>query len=226
VTVVDGPDWERIVTTVAVTGDVPDAPDWERIVVGSGGTPVGLPTAGFGYASIFLAAGIVGVTLDGISQGNTTSILTGAVNLMAFTAMATKTVSTLWVPVTGSTTYTAGTTFGGLYDFGQASAGNFTLLAQSASGAAATAWATAGMTQLTISPSTKLTAGQQYALAVVVGGNSLPVQGNTLGGGIPVTPNYSSAPLQAIYGSHTSLPSTLSFASAGHPGRFFLAYIS
>lgn len=38
---IDAPDWERIVSTVLATGDVPDAPDWERIVVGSGGTPVG-----------------------------------------------------------------------------------------------------------------------------------------------------------------------------------------
>jgi hypothetical protein len=41
VTSTDAPDWERVVTTVLATGDVPDAPDWERIVVGSGGAPIG-----------------------------------------------------------------------------------------------------------------------------------------------------------------------------------------
>lgn len=220
----DAPDWERVVVTVEATGDVPDAPDWERIVVGSGGTPIGGGGVGTSLIQPFVNAGFLGVTMHPYTGIGGASLLGGTLYIMPFAASATATVNNVLLAVATGTSLTSTTTIAGIYDWGEATAGTMTLLCASASGAAATVWASSGIHPVAMSTHPTLTAGKTYAVAVQIGGGPLPVEGLTLSG--ISTGGLATFPIGAsLGGSATTLPGTITFLSANIALRTFLAYV-
>jgi hypothetical protein len=221
----DAPDWQRIITTVTAAGDVPDAPDWQRIVVGSGGTPVG-GGSGFSFMGLYATAGFIGVTMDPQIAINNVGLLGGTMYLMAFTAMATGPVSNVIVPINGGSTYTANETWVAIYDFGQALAGHFTLLAQSASGVAAAVWANTGANPVALSTNPTLTQGQTYVAAAVTNGNTLNAFGYTIGPNNYISPNFANYPWRSDIGQGAPpLRSTIAFSAVTSILRAPLYYI-
>jgi hypothetical protein len=221
----DAPDWERILVTVEAMGDVPDAPDWQRIAVGPGGTPVTGGGGGPSFLGLY-SPYYLGVTMDPQGAQNTVGTLGGYHWMMAFVATATGPAHNILLPLNNTGTYTSGTTWAGLYDFGQTTPNTFTLLAQTASGAAATAWDPGGFTSVALSTNPTLTAGQTYAVAVLSNGGTLTTWGYTLGGGGTVR-NATSTPFQCfINGGRTTLAPTLAFSAMTGSLRNFLAYVN
>lgn len=222
----DAPDWERIAVTVQAAGDVPDAPDWERIVVGSGGGPVTVVGGGGnGLLGPWANAGFIGVTIDpGIGPG-TQGLLSPNLTVMAFTALFTGPVHNVVVPLTSGAVFTSANTYAGVYDMGQASAGNMTLLCTSASGAAATAWTAQGSVPVAMTTNPTLTAGQSYAVGLQVVGNTLSCFGTNPQGNY-TSPNFATFPVQGVLGHNaTSLLNPIPFSSLSHAGRYFMAMV-
>lgn len=223
----DAPDWERIAVTVQAAGDVPDAPDWERIVVGSGGGPVTVVGGGGnGLLGPWANAGFIGVTIDpGIGPG-TQGLLSGNLTVMAFTALFTGPVHNVIVPLTSGNTLTGNSTYAGIYDMGQASAGNMTLLCTSASGAAATAWTNQGSVAVPMTTNPTLTSGQSYAVGVQINGGGLACFGPDPQGSY-TSPNFATFPVQGVLGHNaTSLLNPIPFSSLLHAGRYFMAMVN
>ena len=225
---IDAPDWQRVIVTVQASGDVPDAPDWERIVAGPGGTPVGGGGAPAGFAAVWTGAGMIGVTMEPMLLTGGVNLLGGSTYMFPFVALATASASTVWLPLTSSGTYTSATSYAGLYDFGQASAGHFTLLASTPVGAAATAWDAGGETSVALASSVPLTQGQIYNVAITAGGATLPALGVTLNGSAPPYPNFSTKPLWCGGFSlvANALPASIAFTSVSHNTRNGLVFIS
>lgn len=224
-TSIDAPDWQRVVVTVTAMGDVPDAPDWQRVVVGPSGTPVG-GTSGNGLLGPWGNAGFLGVTIDPGIGPPTQGLLSPNLTVMAFTALFTGPVHNVIIPLTsGSAGFTANSTYAGVYDMGQASAGNMTLLCTSASGAAATAWANQGSVPVAMTTNPTLTAGQSYAIGVQVVGAGLSCFGPDPQGSY-TSPGFSTFPVQGVIGhSATSLLNPIPFSSLNHAGRYFMGMV-
>ena len=109
---------------------------------------------------------------------------------------------------------------------GQASAGNMTLLCTSASGAAATAWASQGSVPVAMTTNPTLTAGQSYAIGVQVVGGGLSCFGPDPQGSY-TSPSFSTFPVQGVLGhSATSLLNPIPFASILHAGRYFMGMVN
>lgn len=153
------------------------------------------------------------------------SLLGGTLYIMPFAAGATTTANNVTIPVTTGVALTSATTFAGIYDWGQTTAGTMTLLASSASGAAATAWASSGLHAVAMATPPTLTAGQTYAVAAQINGATLAVEGLTIGG--ITTGGLATYPVGATASSGgTSLPATITFLSASIALRTFLAYVN
>ena len=166
---IDAPDWQRIITTVAATGDVPDAPDWERIAVGPGGTPVG-PAPGGGIISVYYNAGFVGVTVDPNAAVNTSNHTEGVVALTIFSALATVAATGLTFLVYGGDAVTANQNFLGIYDVGQTTAGHATLLGATAAGVCDTPFANTGLHTVNFSSPIPLIEGESYYVGLLNNG--------------------------------------------------------
>jgi hypothetical protein len=227
-TATDAPDWQTIVT-LQTGGSVTDAPDWTDVVTGPGGVqPV--VAGGSSWMSLWGAAGLVGVSLNPIAVFNTNvGLLGGTLYLIPFVALSTATVSQVYVPAAATVVLTPTTSYVGLYDFGQATSGTFTLLATSASGAFATTIGSNTGAPTTVSPSTKLTAGEVYVAAVQPNGNTINAWGYTGNSTFPTTPNFSTAPLWAQGGGGSGggvLPPTMAFSTVFRSLRNGLVYVN
>jgi hypothetical protein len=222
----DAPDWERVVTTVAATGDVPDAPDWERIVVGSGGTPIGGPTAGVNAWTPYAAAGFAGVTLDPTVINDSASHATGVMALVMFTALLTTTVNNVTILVQTGATCTANQNFVVIYDTGQTTAGTATKLAQSAAGACDIPFRTSGISKVPLSTGASLTLGQNYFLGFVNNGGTPSFYDTNVANASILNPVGTTYPIRCFgAGPFTSPPSTLAFSSltiTTHTWLFFI----
>lgn len=222
----DSPDWQNIITLTS-GGGVSDAPDWQTVVTGPGGTQ---PVGGGGTPSFmtpYVNSGFIGVTMDPFAALGTSGLLSPNCTLMSFAAGFTGPVHNVYVSVNGgSGSLTPNETYAGIYDFGETTANTFTLLCTSASGAAATAWASQGTVPVAMSTNPTLTIGKTYAVAVQVNGGGLSCNGNTIGGGW-TSPTFTAAPWQAVFGNAaTSLLSTIAFSAVLHPARLYLAYVN
>jgi hypothetical protein len=220
----DAPDWQTIVTLQS-GGTVTDAPDWTDVVTGPGGVqPV--TAVGASFASMWLSSGVKGLTMDPTSAGGGASPVGGAISLMAFTALTTATFSNIWVPLHAGSTYTVGQTFAGIYDFGQASAGNFTLLAISAAATAPAVWASSGCNPVAMTSGVNLTEGSTYTVALVSNPGGLDCDGLTLGT-FEAPPNFASFPLRSGASPGVpGLPATISFSVCTKALRLPLAYLT
>jgi hypothetical protein len=221
----DAPDWQTIIT-LQTGGAVTDAPDWTDVVTGPGGTqPVG-GAGGNGLLGMWGNAGFLGVTIDPGIGPATQGLLGGNLSVMAFVALFTGPVNNVIVPLTAGSALTGNSTYAGVYDMGQASAGNMTLLCTSASGAAATAWAGQGSVPVAMTTNPTLTAGQSYAVGVQVVGGGLSCFGPSPAGNY-TSPNFSTFPVQGVLGhSATSLLNPIPFSSLLHAGRYFMAMVN
>jgi predicted RecA/RadA family phage recombinase len=223
-TATDAPDWQTIVT-LQTGGTVTDAPDWTDVVTGPGGIqPV--TAVGASFASMWLTSGVLGLTMDPATAGGGASPVGGTIVLMAFTALATATFSNVWVPLHSGATYTVGETFAAIYDFGQASAGNFTRLAISASATAPAVWASSGCHPVAMTSGVNLTEGDVYVVGLLANGAGLSCDGVTYGT-FELPPNFSSFPLRAnSSASGITLPTTIAFSSCTLAQRLPLVYLS
>jgi hypothetical protein len=220
----DAPDYQTIIT-LQTGGTLTDAPDWTNVVTGPGGTQPVVGTGGNGLLGMWGNAGFLGVTIDpGIGPG-TQGLLSPNLTVMAFVALFTGPVHNVIVPLTGGNTLTSNSTFAGVYDMGQASAGNMTLLCTSASGAAATAWTNQGSVPVAMTTNPTLTAGQSYAIGLQVVGGGLACFGPDPQGSY-TSPNFSTFPVQGVIGNNaTSLLNPIPFSSLLHAGRYFMAMV-
>lgn len=203
-----------------------DAPDWSEVVTGAGGGPINV-TGGASFMTPYVNSGFIGVTMDPFSTFSTAGLLSPSLTLMAFAAGFTGPVHNVYLSVnSGSGTLSATQTYAGIYDFGETTANTFTLLCTSASGIAASVWASQGTSPVAMTTNPTLTAGKTYAVGVQVVGGGPTCNGATIGGGW-TSPTFTSAPWQATTGSSsTSLPATLAFSGVLHPARLYLAYVN
>lgn len=201
-----------------------DAPDWQEVIVGPGGTPISGGGVSSSLLQPFFNAGFLGATMHPYTGVTGASLLSGTLYLMPFAAAATAAVQNVLLAVATGTALTSTTTIAGIYDWGETTAGSMTLLCASASGAAATVWASSGIHPVAMSTHPTLTAGKTYAVAVQVNGATLPVEGLTIAaittGGLATFPIGGS-----INGSASTLPSALTFVSVNIALRTFLAYV-
>lgn len=222
----DAPDYQTVITLVS-GGSLSDAPDWQEVVTGPGGIqPVGSGAGGF--MGLYASGGFIGVTMDPNVAQNTVGLLGGTMYLNAFTAMATGPVHNVYVPVQTGNTFTAADTWAAIYDFGQASAGHFTLLASSASGVAAGVWASSGANPVAMATNPTLTAGQIYTVATTCLGNTLTALGYTLGLGDTILPKFANFPYRCNFGSGTTfnpMPATIAFSAVNLNPRVPLYYV-
>lgn len=209
----DAPDFQRVAITVPSTGAVTDAPDFQRIVVGGGGTPIVSGGVGASFLQPFINGGFLGVAMHPYFATGGASLLGGTSYIMPFACALTSPVHNVILPVKSGAVMTAGTTFAGIYDWGETTAGSMTLLASSASGVAAAAWANAGVVPVAMTTNPTLTAGKTYAVLIQCNGNGPGCEGITLGTvetGPPAT-----YPMGLNVGAGgTSLPAAITFASA------------
>lgn len=219
----DSPDWQNIITLVS-GGGVSDAPDWQTVVTGPGGTQPVVSGTGASFLQPIINGGNLGCTMNPYFGQGGASLLGGSHYVMPFAAGFTGTVNNVVIPVTSGTALTSTTTFAGIYDWGETTAGTMTLLCSSASGVAATAWASSGLHPVAMSTHPTLTAGKTYAIAAQIGGATLPCAGTTLGTITTGPPAQYPWGLNVTFGG-TSLPATITFASGSISQRLFLGFV-
>lgn len=224
---IDAPDWQRIVTTVQATGDVPDAPDWERIVVGPAGVPIG-PGTPVNAWSPYAAAGFLGLTGDPVFYVNTAGHEPGVLGLVMFTALATGTAGHVWAYVTANGALTANENYLCIYDAGQATAGTATKLAQTAAGTCDSPFNTTGMHELALSSGASLVQGQNYFVGVINNGSNAPIfVTQTSPQPIWLNPVGNAYPIRCFSpGPYTSPPGSVAFSSLSTTGNTWLFYVS
>lgn len=208
---IDAPDWQRIVQAQEA-GLSEDAPDWQRVVTGPGGGTINI-TGSPSLLSLYASLGYIGCPLWPLGAQNGQSQNTGVVYLEAFQALFTGPAHSVSLAVRTGQTLTANENFVGIYDFGQATAGTMTLLAQSAAGAADSIWAVSSRSfPVPLSTNPTLTVGQTYVVATLCNGNIMNSFGPGQASAFVANP-LAAFPLFSSFGpGHTTLPSTIAFS--------------
>jgi hypothetical protein len=211
---IDAPDYQTIIH-IQTTGAPTDAPDWEHVATGPGGTAPVTVTGASPY-SVYAAMGLFGLTLDPMANTSTLGPTAGVVNFCAFTAMATGTAGHMYTYCSSAHAVTADENFFGLYDWGETTPGTFTLLGNTAAGAIDAALAAGGLITGAMASGVALTAGNVYALALLINGSGVPsfVAGNA-NNAVPLNPFGTTYPVgtASTAAGHTTLPGSLAFTS-------------
>jgi hypothetical protein len=211
---IDAPDYQTILH-LQTTGAPTDAPDWEHVATGPGGTPPVTVTGASPY-SVYAAMGLFGLTLDPMANTSTLGPTLGAVNFCAFTAMATGTAGHMYIYVTSGHAVTADENFLCLYDWGETTSATFTLLGNTTAGNIDAALAAGGLVTGALASGVALTAGNVYAMALIVNGSGAPsfVAGNA-NNAIPLNPFGTTYPVAttSTAAGHTTPPGSLAFTS-------------
>lgn len=223
---VDAPDWQRIVTTVQATGDVPDAPDWERIVVGPAGVPIG-PGTPINSWSPYASAGFLGVTGDPIFYVNTGAHQSQVLSLVMFTALASGTAGHIWAYVTANGAGTANENYLCIYDAGQTTPNVATKLAQTAAGVCDAPFNSTGMHELALSSGAVLAQGQNYYVGLITNGSNPLFVTQTSPQPIWLNPVGVTYPIRVFSaGPYTTPPGSVAFSATTVTGNAWLFYVS
>jgi hypothetical protein len=182
----DAPDWERIVT-LETGATVTDAPDWTRVVTGPGGTQPVI-SAGPSFMALYVTGNFLGITSDPACSQSNEIMATNRLNLVAFTAVKTATATNVWAFVQGGATGTTDENFLCIYDFGQTTAGEFTLLGSTAAGTLDTPFKSTGIKTMALSSGVSLTAGETYAVGFIFNGGQPTLYGASAGASIVNNP--------------------------------------
>lgn len=222
----DAPDWQRIITTVIATGDVPDAPDWERIVVGPGGAPVG-PAPGGSITTPYFAAGYLAVTMDPITAAGTGSHDDLVLSFTAFSPFESATISHVTaVTISGAAT-TTNESFIAIYDSGQTTAGTATLLAQTAAGACDVPFRNTGVHIIPFASSVALTGGAFYYVAFMNLGATPQFPVDTAASAATLNPLGLTLPFRWFFTLvGTTPPATVAFSAGTLTTSTWLFYLS
>lgn len=198
----DAPDFQRVVTTVLATGDVPDAPDFQRIVVSPGGTPVGgsgTPAPG----NVFTAAGFTGITMWPSAATGSASVQSGRVYLFAFTPLINTPLFSCNFCVHTVGVSTANECFVVVYT------GGLGLVAASATGAADTAFEALGWQQVLFSTTPTLTMGDLYYMGFIFTGTGLQLYSAVGDSNLAINPQANTILSGESTSAHTNPPASL-----------------
>jgi hypothetical protein len=165
----DSPDWQNIITLIS-GGGVTDAPDWQEVVTGPGGNP--LPVAGVSPYSYYQVLGYVGLTCDPTVANNSAAKATGALSMSAFVALSTASVNFMTFFVGSPAACTANQNYLGIYDSGQAVAGQSALLGSTAAGVCDTPFNTSGLSRVQLQAPVSLVQGQMYYACILNNGGT------------------------------------------------------
>lgn len=209
----DAPDWQEIVS-IKPSGGVLDAPDWQRIRTGPNGTsPV--TASGASPYSVYASQGFIGLTMDPYCHTQFFAQTAGKVCFYAFTAMATAKIGHIMVQVGTAATPTAHENFIMLFDWGETTAGTYTLLGQTAVGAIDAGLAAGGEVIGALSTSVSVTAGKVYAVGVLINGSVASLASINYVGNTSPNPLGLTAPVYVASTASTfvSPPGSLAFSS-------------
>jgi len=223
---IDAPDWQRILTTVEATGDVPDAPDWERIAVAPGGNPIG-PTPGGGSLSPYFVAGFKALTVDPAAVTQVDGHDEGNIALTVFTPFTTFTVNYVYFIVGGVSGLTPNENYIGIYDCGVKAANTYTLLCATAAGVCDTAFASSGYKKVALTNPVTLSGTSNYALAVLNNGATPSFDFAEPNNSATPNPLSTTYPFRSYTNStFTTLPSSIAYSAVTLTGVLWMFFMS